>query len=842
MTSTFLGKWRFFLTYTASGKYAGYKPNFHSNDLSALVLFGSPREETNIAFILRSDSQLCFLWNDGKYVAGTLPLFPVNTLEEAQYFAFPGHDHRHLPTQFNSVIKVGDDRFITVLNGLYLVGGAIKDPPEFKILQITPTLASLQSKGNGDGLDFGWVDLTGGTLDEVSLIGTDFSHCNLTKFKFLHCVMRRAILNNCTLPGADFSGSGLAGANLNHVDLTDVVANPIPELYINPLQPPSSDNRRTTFVGSRLKQSLIGNDWSMLDLTGATILNLSTPLSSQTEPLWAKYSILTSLNQNNFSDLLLQYAVFDNAVLDSVNLNGSDLTNASFIQASMHGTVLSDATLKNANLTGAQLGALSDLFTLSPSFEKDLNAGPAVDTALRNQFAEHGITLSATTMLNTLALGRVWQLNDEGNKVIYTVRLESDLSQGFKIYKPATAASLVNAYMPDAILTGANLFGITANNIQFYGSKAKIDGSAILEDAKLNGSNLSTVNFTQAQLLGANLSNCQLFNAKFNKANLSPSATGGATDLSDANLQGADFTDAQLYGANLTNAAVAINVPTKANPKQGGVYLFSLPHRADGNTLRQYTEELTDAATLFSLNPGGDPATLRTFVTALNTNDLAPLKVAFLKHKPPINLSANAQIKQEEVGSVWQLVDEARTYTLWTDADEEGKTELYVAPSLTKMRAAFKRSSMTLRWQASAAVETAGQQWLLDNDSENPQNFSTGYVKFILKLNGNVLDVYGTALRILRLGDHNKEQFETETCQITIISATSMNADTVCPNGATLSVNQSRSGKNWDNLWLRAATPPRPPDCVPTDFNWCPPPTKRTKKNDRPQKLLKVST
>ena len=122
-----------------------------------------------------------------------------------------------------------------------------------------------------------------------------------------------------------------------------------------------------------------------------------------------------------------------------------------------------------------------------------------------------------------------------GNKIIYTVRLEtkSDSSQVLTVYKPGLPASLVNAYMPNAILTGANLFGITANNIQFYGSKARLDGSAILEEAKLNSSNLSTVNFTQAQLLGANLSNCHLFNAKFNKANLSPSASGGVADLSN---------------------------------------------------------------------------------------------------------------------------------------------------------------------------------------------------------------------------------------------------------------------------------------------------------------------
>jgi len=416
-------------------------------------------------------------------------------------------------------------------------------------------------------------------------------------------------------------------------------------------------------------------------------------------------------------------------------------------------------------------------------------------------------------------------LNDLENEITYTVRMETrnDSTQVLTVYMPAVSASLVNAYMPDAILTGANLFGITASNIQFYGSKARLDGSAILEQAKFSGSNLSTVNFTQAQLHGANLSGCHLFNAKFNKANLSPSAHGGVVDLSSANLQGADFTSAQLYGANLTNAAVAINVPTKFNAKQGGVYLFRLPYSGDVVTLDQYTRELSAAAaSFFSLNPDGDEGALQQYLTALKTKNLTPLKIAFLRHR--ITLSANAEIQMVEADSVWQIVDDTQSYTLWTGPDEQGNTELYAASSVTKTRAAFKRNKLTLRWQASVSVDTPEQQWLLDNDSENPQNFSTGYVKFIVKLNGNVLDVYGTALRILRLGAQNQEEFYTETCQITILSQTNMDAATVLPNGATLSVNQSRSGKSWDNLWLRAASPPQPPTCVPTNFNWCPPP------------------
>ena len=685
------------------------------------------------------------------------------------------------------------------------------------------------TKANLTGAVLTNADLTGATFSNCTLDGAFLTNCTLTNTNFTGSTLLGTHLDGATFEGTILSQTSLAGAVFKKSDLTRVIADPIPEFYNTPLQPPSPTNPRTSLAGCRLNRSLIANDWSMLDLTGATILDLPSPLSSEAKPLKANYAILTGLNNNNLVGLTLQNAVFDYAVLDELGLNSSDqgmsdLTNASFILATMHGTNFSGAILKGANLTGAQLGNLSQLFTLPAGYETHLNAGPTVDTALRDQFAQHGITLSATATLSTLATARVWQLNDAGNKIIYTVRLEdeSDDVQVLTVYAPASAASLVNAYMPDAILTGANLHGVVASDAQFYGGKALVDGFAILEEVEFNDANLGNVNFTQANLYGANLSGAQLFNAKFIHACLSPSANGVATNLSYANLQGADFTDATLDGANLANAATAINVPTKVMAKQGGVYLFSLPYSGDKATLAQYTTELDAATTGFTLPYNGDTTTLEQYLAALNSNNLAPLKIAFLKHQPPIVLSANAQIKVIEVDSVWQIVDGTQSYTLWTDPDESGTTKLYVAPSLTNTQAGFQKRNTTLRWQASATADTPGQQWLLDNDSENPNNFSTGYVRFIVKLNGNVLDVYGTAVHIERLGDKQQLQMDTETCNETVLSVSNLSSQTICPNQSTLGVNQ-QGGKTWDPLWLRARTPPEPPTCVPTDYQWCPP-------------------
>ena len=833
-----------------------------------------PGKEINIAIFQRDDGQMFFQLNNGLWVQFVHDFPFVDTIDQASPFVFVGHeiDIVH-PTPFNSQIQSIEGGVLCLADGGEFILSACEPQflTTFTISQVTPPFIVLGDSPQADGLDFSWLDLSNRGFGPGSFVKADFSNCNLTGSQFLgcnftnanltnanltgatlqHCTLDGALLNNCNLTHADLSsstlfGTHLEGANLyatsvfktqfagaifKGADLTNLAVVPgfePPSFYKVPLAPPSATNPRTKLTGCRLNQSLIGNDWSMLDLTGATILDLSSPLSSKANPLKASYAVLTGLNKNNFVGLSLENAVFDYAVLDGLALNSSgsrltDLSNASLIQASMHGTNLSGAILQGANMTGAQLGSLGQLFTLPTSFAADLNAGSSVDAALRSQFTQNGITLSATATLSILAPNRVWQLDDLGNNIAYTIRLEKtgDTTDILTVYIPAVSASLVDAYMPNAVLTGANLYGVLASRAQFYGPAARVDGFAVLEGAEFNDANLSGLSLIEAHLYGANLSGAQLFNAKFNGARLTPSANGVATNLSGANLQGADFTDAQLYGANMENAAVAIKVPIKPNPGQGGTYLFSLPYAKDTRSLAQYTAELSAAAkTLFSLNPSGDAATLQKYVTALQTNNLNVLKVPFIQHQ--ITLSPTAQIKTIDADEgIWQIIDSPQSYTLWEDPDEDGNTELYASSSLPLTREALKQNGETLRWQTSVIADAPNQQWLVDNDSENPQNFSTGYVRFIMSVNDDVVDVYGSAIRITRLGDDQKLQVDTETCNVTTLAVTEMDGQTICPNGTELSINQ-QGEETWDE-WLRAALPPKPPTCVPTDFNWCPP-------------------
>src|ERR1043166_3102598 len=667
----------------------------------------------------------------------------------------------------------------------------------FSIQIVTPAPTVLRTTPYAPGYDLTNIDLS-----NAELSGADLRLANFTGAK----------LNQTSFDAANLSGAILPNQDLTK--LTEQTKRSPPTLQGTSTSP-------TILRGSTIPFAMLGLNWRWIDLTNATIPDLPSNLDG----LNATGTKLAGLNNNNLTGISWKRAVFDNAVLDGLGLANADLSGASMINASLHGTILTNANLSEANMTGAQLGAIGARFMLPLSLQSALEAGTV--SAVSPTFAQNEITLSSSAALSTLATGRVWSLDDAGNNITYTIRLETDATgtQSLMVYARKVAASLVGAYMPNAKLTGANLYAVTAAGAQFYADTgvAAIDGSAILEEADVSNANLSSLNLTQAQLLGTHFAGAQLFNARFTKANLTPAASGVATDLSGANLQGADFTDAQLYGAILANAAVAVPAPSTSVPNQGGVYLFTLPFSGDSATLQQYTSELNGAANRFSLNPRGDALTLQKYVTALQNNTVATLKTAFLEQSPPIKLSDAAQIQMVSgETNIWQIVDGSNSFTLWERTDNEGHTELYVSSALPNVRAAFNRENHPLRWQASVTLNKTNQQWEVDNDSQNPGNLDLGYVKFVIMMNGDVLDVYGSAVRIERLGANNQLVIDTESCNLTQIMVGNMNSDTSCPNGSTLAVNQRIDGVNWDVKWLRARTPPKPPSCVPTDSGWCP--------------------
>jgi uncharacterized protein YjbI with pentapeptide repeats len=169
----------------------------------------------------------------------------------------------------------------------------------------------------------------------LDLSGVDFHGCDLS-----HAV----------LTGTDLRGANLNGVDLSYCDLTVARLDTCPDL--GQAGPTPAKLRHTT-----VPFSLLGRDWSHLDLSQAKIVGAPTDLSTKEVPLRANGANLTQVEGLTGK---LSYACFDDATLNDVNLASFDLEGASLRRAFLKGARFSRANLKCADLTGAWLIARED--------------------------------------------------------------------------------------------------------------------------------------------------------------------------------------------------------------------------------------------------------------------------------------------------------------------------------------------------------------------------------------------------------------------------------------------------------------------------------------------------
>jgi uncharacterized protein YjbI with pentapeptide repeats len=351
--------------------------------------------------------------------------------------------------------------------------------------------------------DLSNCDLTGAsvTSDIIGqfndLTGANLTDANLTNASFSGTPMPDSTLKNCNLTGTNFTGTNISGANLvgstftgtnlsravaagavfTGADLTSVIASPLPQFYTTPLAAPSASNPRTTLAQCHLNQSLLGIDWSMLDLTDAVINGIPHDLSG----LKASYLIAPKINLSNH---ILKNAVFDDADLTGANFSHSDLTGASFARAKLTGAIFTQATLNGANLGAAQLG--------------DLNGTNAADLSyanMRGTIFDHA-NLDHCNFNKAQWYGSV-PLSPTGTDV-----------------QPASGAnaSLQNATFANAVLSELHLNEAHLETADF--------ANAVLVGAKLTGAWAQGAKFTEAHLQGADFTNAKLQGARLGGASV----------------------------------------------------------------------------------------------------------------------------------------------------------------------------------------------------------------------------------------------------------------------------------------------------------------------------------
>ena len=327
-----------------------------------------------------------------------------------------------------------------------------------------------------DHVNFVGAHFKGATLAGANLTGADLSNADLTG----------ADLTRAVLAGTNLTGATLSGTIFDQCDLSMAIFGPAPLFG-------TSVDTRTLFRSASVPAMTLGLNWSYIDLTGATIMDIPSSMANLTA---------------------------DQALLpDGQNFQGIDLTNASFRSTRMYGIQLQGANLQAATMTDALLkGARLNAANLALA---DLSgAWLVIETATPKTPVDklEAASLTGAFMFNAV----LNQAHCDGVDFSGANFSSSGLST-----KPASA---VNAFMNDSLFNGTWVAG------------------AIFDGAQLSGANLAF-----AHLNGTSFQNSgdvpTMFTPSFR--------VGIAASINTADITGTDFTGANMDGLDMDKAIVA---------------------------------------------------------------------------------------------------------------------------------------------------------------------------------------------------------------------------------------------------------------------------------------------
>ncbi|KJV06542.1 pentapeptide repeat-containing protein [Methylocucumis oryzae] len=446
----------------------------------------------------------------------------------------------------------------------------------------TVSLATVRQAKQAVNADFSNVILIGQDLSQ----GIDFSNANFT---------------GAQLAGANFSNATLDNANMSQTDLRG----------LNWGKPASA--RQIDLSGSNAAGCQLGGQTYKLDCSGAKATSADFTRA-----------VLTNLNLQgaNLAGATLISTVLDTADLTTANLNGvvalgAFLRGVTLTDASAQMGIFCNAVFDHSDLTRVKMGASSFLFFLDPQlntqFANELDNDAYPQTDLIAAFKNNGITLQPASVVVVVIKGQSWLILDPSGP--YKLFLSDN---GIEVFNdnpsliPAVlnGASLVGVTAPTASLAGADL-----RNVKWYAAPATLN-HADLQDAVLTGSVLTSNDFTQANVSGADFSDCLLLQGKFTGCMVGPGGSGRAISFARAHLEGVDFSKATFSGTLLTHAVVALDL---------GVVLFFLPSDDQQYLTATGIANLSPAFHAAGLDLGNTPSIMDTaFWTIDNSQAIDP--------------------------------------------------------------------------------------------------------------------------------------------------------------------------------------------------------------------------
>lgn len=640
---------------------------------------------------------------------------------------------------------------------------------------------------------------SGKSFEGQELRSKNFSHQDLTNANFRNATLTASVFIHANLTGADFSGATFNGgqlpsdfsfanldracfigakfngntyftyATLTCADFSKTDILTGNHAIFGELLEFDSAQCRPAFRSTKMNCEFV-DQWKDLDLTDATIQACHEHLEGR-----------------DFSNALMSEVVFSGVNLNDTKWNGAHLRGSFFIRAYLEKAEFDGADLRQAHLTQAH----------------------AKGAKLRSQARLSGAFLSGIELI--------------GADLTSAVLAAADGLQ---------PADLTFAYMPNAVLTDAQMTGVNLSHAEFYGAGGKAD-KATMHQVNFANANLGGVNLAQGHLVGARFDGAVLVNANLRGAFLHTTSTSIPASLARANLQGADLTDAKLQGANLSNAAVALDQ---------GVPLFGLETDLTGDLNERWlTAEVADgfADKGYTLLTCSDPA----------VHVLTLKKTWEIWLEKPVGEGGKQPYKRFLVSS-----QTGGVAVSGIDADAESDTrELFTVPgdfsgeldgkNLPRaILQAFRNNDYPLPpcKNPVISVTEAGAKWKLVETLRSVTSAGLGYTGYSLVTGTGKVGVYGSQITVVRPDEHGRLTLVPVAVRKTGISASSFDDTTTMPNQESYGANK-KEGATWEQM-MTAATPPAPPRCIPSPYQWCPPVNSDESSPIPPTGLAKGST
>lgn len=380
------------------------------------------------------------------------------------------------------------------------------------------------------------------SLKEAKLRGAKLPNANFAKMDQSSTDLADTDFQDAVLTGADFSGAKLDGNNFKKADLSD--AN-FESAYLRNANLTNTTMAKTNFANANLGSA---------DLSNAT---LDAAIFTKGQMVDAKL-VGTTINKSNFVGAILNGANFRRSKITETKFDKADLRRVDFDV---------DNWTVNTSFKGVRFEGLKP-YEKRRIIAQIVSEPAPFDSSSGNLYTILSLLSGSLLLLGSKLRRKPIELpsaRESLGPAVTTKDIDYLMSLGFDDFshaklEPEQDLSALDLGAKDVNFSNAQMPGANLSNMQDL-EKMRFIG-ANLQRADLSGSKLVGADFLNADLDSANLQRADLRGVNFRNSNLRRANLIGAV------TEGADFTGADLANAKITGDYTADKVMVKILTKQ----------------------------------------------------------------------------------------------------------------------------------------------------------------------------------------------------------------------------------------------------------------------------------